>query len=123
MLVNMDVNSFNGLPEPMKHSFCNLLNHVSTINSRTEKLVLDLVKAIAEEVDTDDNNVVLSPHATPSNEHIPSPEAVNANNNCDFPDMNDFQNIDNLFLAVCMFYFTTYSLFLISFLHIVLKCL
>ncbi|KAF8686659.1 hypothetical protein HU200_043489 [Digitaria exilis] len=50
--VNLDVNSINGLPDEMKKSFCNLLNYVSNINSRTPKLILDLVKLFADSADT-----------------------------------------------------------------------
>ncbi|KAF8659016.1 hypothetical protein HU200_058860 [Digitaria exilis] len=58
--VNLDVNSINGLPEEMKKSFCNLLNYVSNINSRTPKLILDLVKLFADSADTYDPNIVRS---------------------------------------------------------------
>nr|CAB3480887.1 unnamed protein product [Digitaria exilis] len=104
--VNLDVNSINGLPEEMKKSFCNLLNYVSNINSRTLKLILDLVKLFADSADTYDPNIVRSTQVTPSNEHIPTP----ANNNFDFSEPKDFDNIGKLILiirlvfAICKLY-------------------
>nr|CAB3446780.1 unnamed protein product [Digitaria exilis] len=88
--VNLDVNSINGLPDEMKKSFCNLLNYVSNINSRTPKLILDLVKLFADSADTDDPNIVRSPQVTPSHEPIRTP----VNNNFDFSEPKDFDNIE-----------------------------
>ncbi|KAF8723733.1 hypothetical protein HU200_021702 [Digitaria exilis] len=90
MPVNLEVNSINGLPDEMKKSFCNLLNYVSNINSRTPKLILDLVKLFADSADTDDPNIVRSPQVTPSHEHIRTP----VNNNFDFSEPKDFDNIE-----------------------------
>ncbi|KAF8702042.1 hypothetical protein HU200_033386 [Digitaria exilis] len=90
LAVNVDVNSINGLPDELKKSFCNLLNYVSNINSRTPKLILDLVKLFADSADTEDPNILRSPEVTPSNEHIPT----SVNNNFDFSEPKDFDNIE-----------------------------
>ncbi|RLN11233.1 hypothetical protein C2845_PM09G07380 [Panicum miliaceum] len=45
--VNLVVNYISSMPDAMKSIFCKLLKHAFAIDCRTEKLVLDLIKLIA----------------------------------------------------------------------------
>ncbi|PUZ57678.1 hypothetical protein GQ55_5G448200 [Panicum hallii var. hallii] len=51
--VNLDVNHISSMPDATKSVFCKLLKHAYAINSRTEKLILDLIKLIANACEDD----------------------------------------------------------------------
>jgi len=54
--INLDVHSVNALPDNLKSCFCKLLTHAYSIDSRSQQLVLDLMKLVADSVATDDDN-------------------------------------------------------------------
>jgi hypothetical protein len=51
--VNLDVNHISSMSDAMKSIFCKLLKHAYAIDSRTEKLILDLIKLIANVCEDD----------------------------------------------------------------------
>ncbi|CAL4911134.1 unnamed protein product [Urochloa decumbens] len=46
--INMDVQRFNAFPDEMKITFCKLLQHAYSIDSRSQKLVLDVIKLLSQ---------------------------------------------------------------------------
>jgi len=42
----MDVHAVNSLPEDLKSTFCKLLTHAYSIDTRAQKLILDLIKLV-----------------------------------------------------------------------------
>ncbi|KAG2652203.1 hypothetical protein PVAP13_1NG275819, partial [Panicum virgatum] len=44
--INMDVHAVNSLPEDLKSTFCKLLTHAYSIDTRAQKLILDLIKLV-----------------------------------------------------------------------------
>ncbi|CAL5083223.1 unnamed protein product [Urochloa decumbens] len=59
--INMDVQSFNAMPDDMKLTFCKLLQHAYSVDSRSQKLVLDVIKLFSQFSNED--------FSAPSNEH------------------------------------------------------
>ncbi|KAG2660207.1 hypothetical protein PVAP13_1KG412915, partial [Panicum virgatum] len=52
--VKLDVNHVSAMPDSLKSVLCKLLNHVYSIDSRIENLVLDLLKLIANAYENND---------------------------------------------------------------------
>ncbi|CAL5021993.1 unnamed protein product [Urochloa decumbens] len=46
--INMDVQSFNAMPDDMKLTFCKLLQHAYSVDSRSQKLVLYVIKLFSQ---------------------------------------------------------------------------
>ena len=55
--INLDVHSVNALPDNLKSCFCKLLTHAYSIDSRSQQLVLDLMKLVADTIATGDENI------------------------------------------------------------------
>uniref|UniRef100_A0A0A9E5I1 Uncharacterized protein n=1 Tax=Arundo donax TaxID=35708 RepID=A0A0A9E5I1_ARUDO len=53
--INMDITSVANLPENLKMTFSQLLQHVYSIDSRTQDLVLNLLKVISDNCPRDDD--------------------------------------------------------------------
>lgn len=85
--INMDVNSMNGLPDEMKTTFSKLLKHIYSSQSRSEKLVLELLRLIGQSFDAFDNVLDHSQDVTPPNDAVPSERCVNENNSSELPHM------------------------------------
>ncbi|CAM0144675.1 unnamed protein product [Urochloa decumbens] len=72
--VNLDVNTVSALPDDMKVTFCKLMQHAYSIDSRCQKLVLQLVKLLAAapaDEDLDDSDV----HAFPAEQPLSNPKS------------------------------------------------
>jgi len=70
--VNLDVNHVGAMPDVLKSAFCKLLNHAYSIDSRTEKLVLDLLKLICHAFDDEDSG-----HNSPQANCVGDDERIN----------------------------------------------
>lgn len=55
--INLDVHSVNALPDNLKSCFCKLLTHAYSIDSRSQQLVLDLMKLVVDTIATGDENI------------------------------------------------------------------
>ncbi|CAL5083948.1 unnamed protein product [Urochloa decumbens] len=72
--VNLDVNTVSALPDDMKVTFCKLMQHAYSIDSRCQKLVLQLVKLFADapaDEDLDNSDV----HASPAEQRFSNPKS------------------------------------------------
>ncbi|CAL4930323.1 unnamed protein product [Urochloa decumbens] len=89
LIVNLDLASISNLPENIFNTFTKLLQHASSVDQRSKKLVLDVLKLITEYPHDSDNNTptVASPNHTPVNtprsssallstDNIPTPDAM-----------------------------------------------
>lgn len=76
----MDVNSINALPDDMKLTFCKLLKHAYSIDSRCQKLVLQLLKLVGDYVVDDDLGNSQDENAPSQHHNTPAPnDACNDN--------------------------------------------
>ncbi|RLN08838.1 putative cation transporter HKT6 [Panicum miliaceum] len=81
MNVNLDLNAISNLPQNLHNTFVKLMQHASSIDSSSKKLVLEILKIITEYDDTVDNS------STPvNNSHL---DSGNEMSNCDVPNDND----------------------------------
>ncbi|CAL4975410.1 unnamed protein product [Urochloa decumbens] len=69
LIVNLDLASISHLPENIFKTFTKLLQHASSVDQRSKKLVLDVLKLITEYPHDSDHNTptVASPNHTPVN--------------------------------------------------------
>ncbi|KAF8694080.1 hypothetical protein HU200_038538 [Digitaria exilis] len=102
--VNLDIHSINFLPDEFKSTFALIMNHLYSVDSQAEKLVLDVIKLISQFAPTP--HIPTSPlpqsrpathRATGSQEFnaLPSSEDLNANNNFDLSQMRDVHDAES----------------------------
>ncbi|CAO1947031.1 unnamed protein product [Urochloa humidicola] len=76
--INLDVNSVSALPDDMKVIFCKLMQHAYSIDSRCQKLVLQLIKVFAtSDADRDFGNS----HVHTSLSEPPNPTTMSGREN------------------------------------------
>ncbi|CAL4958930.1 unnamed protein product [Urochloa decumbens] len=85
--INLDVSCVSSLPDEMKITFCKLLQHAYSIDTRAQKLVLDLMDIVSKSVSADDVGIpsdgifysgqVRSHQEAPHISHTDIPESSN----------------------------------------------
>jgi len=105
--INLDVHSVNALPDNLKSCFCKLLTHAYSIDSRSQQLVLDLMKLVADSVATDDDNndEYSSQDVNAASQHQNSPNDVTVK------DAGNFLSLPFLFLIFLVFLYVLLIIF------------
>ncbi|KAF8707204.1 hypothetical protein HU200_030451 [Digitaria exilis] len=103
--VNLDIHSINFLPDEFKSTFALIMNHLYSVDSQAEKLVLDVIKLISQFAPTPHIPVSPLPQSRPATHRatgsqefnaLPSSEDLNANNNFDLSEMRDVHDAEEI---------------------------
>ncbi|KAF8689549.1 hypothetical protein HU200_041881 [Digitaria exilis] len=102
---NLDIHSINFLPDEFKSTFALIMNHLYSVDSQAEKLVLDVIKLISQSAPTPHIPVSPLPQSTPATHRatgsqdfnvVPSSEDLNANINFDLSQMRDVHDAEEI---------------------------
>ena len=105
--VKLDVNHVSAMPDSLKSVFCKLLNHVYSIDSRIENLVLDLFKLIANAYENNDRG---SNHDNATSTQHPNVHEVDKEMNSSGSSRR--QNLGNS--GILLFFLFSVSLFIFT---------
>ncbi|KAF8670412.1 hypothetical protein HU200_050717 [Digitaria exilis] len=102
--VNLDIHSINFLPDEFKSTFALIMNHLYSVDSQAEKLVLDVIKLISQFAPTPHIPVSPLPQSRPATHRatgsqefnaLPSSEDLSAKNNFDLSQMRDVHDAES----------------------------